>query len=138
MGRWMQTEDRGIRIICDTGHNIGGWQYLGPRLKKISESDGTLRMVLGFVNDKDISAIMEQMPHNARYYLASPSVRRGRTAESTLEYAASAGISGRAFGNVAEAYAAAKAEALAGDTIFIGGSTFIVADYLTSVRKDSL
>lgn len=138
MGRWMQTEDRGIRIICDTGHNIGGWQYLGPRLKKISESDGTLRMVLGFVNDKDISAIMEQMPHDARYYLASPSVRRGRTAESTLEYAASAGISGRAFGNVAEAYAAAKAEALAGDTIFIGGSTFIVADYLTSVRKDSL
>ena len=60
-------------------------------------------MVLGFVNDKDISAIMEQMPHDARYYFASPSVRRGRTAESTLEYAASAGISGRAFGNVAEA-----------------------------------
>lgn len=138
MGRWMQTTVDGVRVICDTGHNIGGWNYLGPRLEKISGNPGTLRMILGFVNDKDISAIMGRMPRRATYYFATPSVHRGRSADSTLEYAVAAGLNGRTFSDVASAYRKALAEASAGDTIFVGGSTFVVADYLTDIRTDIL
>ena len=52
MGRWMTVKDAPVRTVCDTGHNIGGWHWLGPKLREISESEGTLRMVVGFVNDK--------------------------------------------------------------------------------------
>lgn len=134
-GRWMTVPGTVVRTVCDTGHNIGGWRWLGPRLKSISERAGTLRMVVGFVSDKDVTAIMGQMPRNAVYYFATPSVRRGRDAASTLEVARTAGLDGRAFGSVAEAYEAACNDAAADDTVFVGGSTFIVADLLTYLQR---
>lgn len=132
MGRWMTVKDAPVCTVCDTGHNIGGWHWLGPKLREISVSEGTLRMVVGFVNDKDVAAIMAEMPRNAVYYFATPSVNRGRTAESTLEAARAAGLDGRAFSSVREAYAAAVDDSGSDDTVFVGGSTFIVADFLSS------
>ncbi len=135
MGRWMTIKDAPVRTICDTGHNIGGWKWLGPRLGEIAGGKGTLRMVVGFVNDKDVSAIMGEMPSGAVYYFATPSVRRGREASSTLETARAAGLDGRAFDSVAEAYKAACEDASSDDTVFVGGSTFIVADLLSYLNR---
>lgn len=132
MGRWMWVKDTPVRTVCDTGHNIGGWQWLGPKLDDMSRSSGQLRMVVGFVNDKDVAAIMGCMPRNAVYYFATPSVRRGREAESTLEAARGDGLDGRAYGSVAEAYETAVTDSSDADTIFVGGSTFVVADFLAS------
>lgn len=130
-GRWMVVSREPVRVICDTGHNIGGWKLLGPALKDIA-ANGQLHMVLGFVNDKDVDHIMAEMPAEACYYFATPSVDRGRQAASTAEAAAAHGINGLAFDTVAEAYGRALADAQEGDTIFVGGSTFIVADFLAS------
>lgn len=129
-GRWMELQHSPVRVLCDTGHNIGGWRLLGPTLSKIAE-DSDLHMVIGFVNDKDVTAIMDMMPRKARYYFATPSVARGRDAASTAATAAKAGIQGKAYETVAAAYAAARSASKAGDTIFVGGSTFVVADLIT-------
>lgn len=135
MGRWMTISEAPVRVICDTGHNIGGWRHLGPALASIA-ADGKLSMVLGFVNDKDISAIVDTFPRDAKYYFASPSVKRGRPAEETAAVAKSHGIEGRAFASVADAYSAAINDSSEGDTVFVGGSTFVVSDFL-AMSKDS-
>ena len=96
MGRWMKIKETPVRVVCDTGHNIGGWRYLGPTLASIADS-GRLSMVLGFVNDKDISSIVDTFPRNARYYFASPSVKRGRPSEETAAVAKLHGIDGCIF-----------------------------------------
>lgn len=132
-GRWMEICHSPARVLCDTGHNIGGWRWLGPALTRLATS-GTLHMVLGFVNDKDVTAIMGQMPHHARYYFATPSVARGREASSTAETAKAQGLEGSAYQSVADAFAAAKSQAVEGDTIFVGGSTFVVADLLANLQ----
>lgn len=137
MGRWMRLPaPEGVRAVCDTGHNIGGWRFLGPRLREIA-SAGPLKMIVGFVNDKDVSAIMAEMPRNARYYFVEPSIPRARAAESTAELAAEAGLpAGKVFtgpDSVARAYAEAMSDAKAGETVFAGGSSFVVADLLASL-----
>lgn len=129
MGRWMQRTLGDVRVICDTGHNIGGWEHLGPSLSDMAEC-GELHMVLGFVNDKDIDAIVNCFPRNAKYYFCTPSVNRGRAAEETAAIAAGHGISGTAYETVREACEAAVKAAHPGATVFVGGSTFVVADYL--------
>lgn len=126
-GRWMRSRIKGIDVICDTGHNVGGWQYLAPALAGISG----LRMVIGFVNDKDVRGILSMMPRNARYYFAQAGVRRALPASELAGLAAREGISGRTFGSVREAVDAAVADSEPGDTVFVGGSTFVVADFLS-------
>lgn len=130
-GRWMQTECNGVKIICDTGHNSGGWQYLSETLEQIPG----LTLVLGFVNDKDVSAIMTLLPRHARYIFTQASVRRALPAVELAALAREAGIEGREVDNVAEAVSLAVSESLQGDTVFVGGSTFVVADYLASENK---
>lgn len=136
MGRWMTVSGSPVRVICDTGHNIGGWHHLGPTLASIADA-GRLGMVLGFVSDKDINAIVDTFPRNARYYFASPSVKRGRPSEETAAVAREHGIEGRAFASVADAYATALADAGEGDTVFVGGSTFVVSDLLALLGQKS-
>lgn len=130
-GRWMKLGDNPT-VVCDTGHNTGGWQYLGARLRDIASGTGTLRMVIGFVSDKDVSHILESMPRNAVYYFTSPSVKRGLPVEELAARAAAAGLHGHTFASVGEAHAAALADAQPSDTVFVGGSTFVVADLLAS------
>lgn len=137
-GRWMRLPaPEGVTAVCDTGHNIGGWRWLGPRLKRVADS-GPLYMVIGFVNDKDVSAIMGEMPRGAHYYIVEPSIPRARAAESTAETARGAGLPvGRVFkgpGSVVEAYRAALEAAPVGATVFVGGSTFVVADLLAGLK----
>lgn len=126
MGRWM-TLQRNPLVVCDTGHNVGGWEYLSRRLKSI---DGTLHMIIGFVNDKDVSHILEMMPKTARYYLTNAQIERAMPVDQVAEIAAECGLVGEQYPSVEDAYKAALANATPTDTIFIGGSTFIVADLL--------
>lgn len=131
-GRWMKTESN-PDVICDTGHNTGGWQWLGPRLASYGPR---LRMVIGFVNDKDVSHIMEMMPREAYYYFTQASIPRALPAEEVMEAALAHGLHGRVGGDVASAVKAAKESAAPGDTVFVGGSTFVVADYLSSLSRE--
>lgn len=128
MGRWM-TLQRNPHVVCDTGHNVGGWQYLSRRLKSI---DGTLHMIIGFVSDKDVSHILEMMPKTARYYFTNAQIERAMPVTQLAEIATQCGLIGEQYHSVEEAYNVALANATPTDTIFIGGSTFIVADFFSS------
>ena len=130
-GRWMKLSDHPT-VICDTGHNVGGWQYLGERLQSYGDK---LHMVIGFVNDKDISGILAMMPREAHYYFVKPSVNRGLEVEKLVETAKAAGLEGESFATVAEGYKAALSQMKEGDTIFVGGSTFVVADMLALIEQ---
>lgn len=131
MGRWM-TVSRAPLTICDTGHNIGGWEYLAPRLASIP---GHKEIVLGFVNDKDIAPVLRlaaAIP-DATFRFTQASVNRALPAPELASRARECGIEGSWYPTVAEAYAAARTAASADDTIFVGGSTFVVADLLATL-----
>ena len=132
MGRWMKVGDRPF-TVCDTGHNPGGFQYIADQLAH-SECN-MLRIVIGFVSDKDISHILNHMPKRATYYFAQPSVARALPCSKLAETAQQFGLHGNTYPSVADAYDAAKADALADDMIYIGGSTFIVADLLSLLKQ---
>lgn len=134
MGRWMRVGDKPL-TVCDTGHNCGAWQYLGPRLAKIA-AGRTLHMVIGFVSDKDLDAIFPYMPRNARWYFVQPSTPRAARASAVSAKAAAYGLSGECYDSVKAGYDAARDSAADSDTIFVGGSTFVVADLLTSQPSD--
>lgn len=140
MGRWMTVAENPL-TICDTGHNVGGWSYLGPRL---GSYPGELMMVIGFVNDKDVSHILEMMPKKARYFFTRASVPRALPAETLAEQARRAGLLGEVYQSMAEAHSAARecASEASGNPdcepmIFVGGSTFIVADLLRETLPDA-
>ena len=126
-GRWMELQ-QSPRVVCDTGHNVGGWEYLS---RQLSQVEGKLHMVIGFVNDKDISHILDLMPHNATYYFTRAEIPRALSADEVKAIALAKGLKGEAYATVAEAYQKAIVSASATDTIFIGGSTFVVADLLS-------
>lgn len=129
MGRW-QTISHNPRVIVDTGHNIGAWTYLSESLRHIADT-GNLHIVLGFVADKDLHEILPLLPHNAAYHFTQPSTPRALPSTELAEAAARAGVHGSVHSDVISAYAAAIAENPA--TVFVGGSTFVVADLLESL-----
>lgn len=130
MGRWMKVGENPL-VICDTGHNSGGWAYLS---EQIEGCPGQKHIVIGFVNDKAIDHILCMMPKNARYYFTQASVARALSAETLAAEAEKAGLHGGIYHTVDEAVDSALGNALSGDTVFIGGSTFVVADYLAALR----
>lgn len=129
MGRW-QTLSTEPLTICDTGHNVGGWEYLSKQLKEVP---GILHMVIGMVGDKDIRKVISMLPNDARYYFTQASVARAMPAEQFAQIAMETGLHGHTYTSVTEAYSAAREDATKDDTIFIGGSTFVVADMLESI-----
>jgi dihydrofolate synthase/folylpolyglutamate synthase len=131
LGRWMKVADNPI-TICDTGHNVGAWQYLGPRLKAV---DKDLHIVIGFVNDKDITHILEFMPVKAKYYFVQPSNQRAAKSSDVAKQASKAGIYGEIFTNVEDGYKKALANSNKSSMIYVGGSTFVVADFLNFIAQ---
>ena len=130
MGRWQTLSDTPL-TICDTGHNIGGWQYLAPRLQKFVDEGRQLHIVFGMVNDKDITHVVALLPKQAHYYFTQASVNRALPAEKLMEIATNFNLKGSTFASVKEAHQAALNNASPEDVIFIGGSTFVVADLLS-------
>ncbi|MDE6491340.1 MAG: bifunctional folylpolyglutamate synthase/dihydrofolate synthase [Muribaculaceae bacterium] len=129
-GRWM-TLSRQPLVICDTGHNVGGWEYIS---RQLAEFPGRKRMVIGFVNDKDISHILDLMPRDAVYYFTQASIARAMPADDLAAMAGGKGLTGEVFASVAEAYEKALGDVAEGEMVFVGGSTFVVADLLTSLQ----
>lgn len=127
MGRW-QTLCNQPKVVCDTGHNLGGWQWLAPQIE--SQPCRQLRMVFGMVDDKDINAVMALLPKNAIYYWAQASSKRAFPSAKVARLGEEHGLHGIDCGPVAQAYARAKDEAAPDDFIFVGGSSYIVADLL--------
>lgn len=133
-GRWMKIADKPL-TIADTGHNIGGWQYLAP---EIDRARGTKHIVIGFVNDKDLGPVLGEIAKisNKKMYFTCPGVERGLPAPQLAARAKDAGIEGDIYDDVATACAAARANAGGDDDfVFVGGSTFVVADLLRSLNE---
>lgn len=133
MGRWQQFATAPLSI-CDTGHNVGGLQYIATQLEAIRPTDGgTLRMVIGMVGDKDVSGSLALLPKEATYYFTQASVKRAMDVKDIQKIAEKLGLHGNCYPTVADAYAAAKTDSDVSDLIFVGGSSFIVADLLSNV-----
>lgn len=125
MGRW-HTLGKKPLTICDTGHNEDGIKEV---LKNISLSKfNNLHMVFGMVKDKDISKILALLPQEAKYYFCQPNIPRAKSADELHAEAMQFGLKGDYFESVHSALEAAKKNALENDLIFIGGSTFVVAE----------
>lgn len=132
MGRWQKIESNPT-IICDTGHNIGGIKYIAEQLSEMEYTN--LHIIMGMVNDKDINGVLELLPKNAIYYFTQASVKRALPAEEVKRLANIHGLSGKSYPSVETALEEAKKKAEKNDLIFIGGSSFIVADLLTFYKK---
>lgn len=133
MGRW-QILQYNPKIVMDTAHNVGGIEYIVRQLE--SERYEKIHIVLGMVNDKDISSVLELLPKKAIYYFTKASIQRALPAEELAQKAAESGLKGNAYSNVNDAFLAAKANASAKDFIFVGGSTFVVADALSTIQNN--
>jgi len=127
MGRW-QVLSRSPLIVCDTGHNREGLEYVIRQIKGTPKH--ALHMVIGFVNDKDLSTVLPLLPRDAVYYFTKASVPRALDENVLKAMADGYGLTGNAWPSVPLALEAARAAAGPRDMIFIGGSTFVVADAL--------
>lgn len=129
MGRWQKLQDYPT-LICDTGHNVGGITYIVEQLKQ--QAFHNLHIIIGMVNDKDIQGVLALLPEDAIYYFTQASVKRALPANDLQKLAESAGLKGNCYPDVPSAVRAAQEKSLPEDFIFVGGSSFIVADLLAN------
>lgn len=128
MGRWTTLRQNPL-TVCDTGHNIGGWEYIARQLSE--RKSGRVHLIVGFVNDKDISAILRKISSveaDMSLYFSAPSVPRGLKADELAAKAAVFGLKGATIPDVNDALEAATAAASSDDLILIAGSNFLIAD----------
>lgn len=128
LGRW-QILQKNPLIICDIGHNTHSLPLIVDQINRTRFRD--LHFVLGVVNDKDISGMLQLLPQNAEYYFCKADIPRGLPADELQIKAIEAGLNGNTYSSVAEAFEAAKKKAHTDDLIFIGGSAFTVAEVIS-------
>lgn len=124
-GRWQVLYEKPL-TICDTGHNEDGIQFVVSQLRLVNK--GMLRMILGMVNDKDIEKILGLLPADAQYYFCKPDIPRGLEVDVLMSHAKKMGLNGNSFSSVAAALVQAREDSELNDTVFVGGSTFVVAE----------
>lgn len=127
MGRW-QTIGNNPLVVCDTGHNPAGIKLVVEQIGQTAWK--ALHMVIGMVNDKDQSEVLSLLPANATYYFTKANIPRATTPEELAAKASRFGLAGNCYNSVREALSAALKNADKNDLIFIGGSTFVVAEIL--------
>lgn len=127
MGRWQQIGEN-PKVICDTAHNRHGLEIVMKQI--FHENFDKLHIVLGVVNDKDLGDILPIFPKNAIYYFCKPNIPRGLDQAILKAEAAAFGLTGNTFNSVPEAYQAALENAGSNDFVYVGGSTFVVAEIL--------
>lgn len=127
LGRW-QTVSTAPKVVCDTGHNVGGWQYLSRQL--MQQQCRQLHIVFGMVNDKDIHGVLELLPQNAIYYFTKSNSPRSLSETALHTMASVHKLNGTSYPSVREAYNAAIAKASDDDFVFVGGSSYVVGDFL--------
>ncbi|MEG1581219.1 MAG: Mur ligase family protein [Bacteroidaceae bacterium] len=128
MGRWQKIKSS-PNVICDTGHNIGGWIYISEQLKH--QFCRQMHIVFGMVNDKDITSVLKILPTDAIYYFTKANVKRALNENVIKKQANELGLKGEAYPTVEVAYEKALESAEKQDFIYVGGSSFVVADLLT-------
>ncbi len=142
-GRW-QTVDIEPLTICDTGHNVGGWLYLSRQIsetytaRKALMADSRLHIVFGMVDDKDIDTVLTMLPKDAEMYFTQADSHRAIPAKTLQSKASRHGIGGTAYETVKEAYRAARLNATTSDFIFVGGSSYVVADFLLEYQLSKI
>ena len=124
-GRWSIIGRRPL-VVCDTGHNEAGLRMVTAQLAQLSYQQ--LHVVLGVVNDKDVTKMLTILPPTAIYYFCQANIPRALPAAELAKQAAAAGLRGAILGSVPAAVQAARAAAGPEDVVFIGGSTFVVAE----------
>ncbi|MXS72931.1 bifunctional folylpolyglutamate synthase/dihydrofolate synthase [Flavobacteriaceae bacterium W22] len=126
IGRWFQFSKNPL-TICDTGHNQAGLEYVFQQLESI---DKRKHIILGFVNDKKIDEVMALLPENSLFYFAKPAIHRGRDPKDYENLLLGAKINYKIFDSVQGAYLSAKQECTEEEMIFVGGSNFVVGEFL--------
>jgi dihydrofolate synthase / folylpolyglutamate synthase len=126
-GRWQKLSDKPL-TYCDVGHNRDGIHDVLEQIMRTHHNH--LHFVLGMVNDKDVSGVLSLLPNNATYYFCKADIPRAMDAEELKVHAATYYLSGKTFPSVRDAYNAARANADENDLVFVGGSTFVVAEVL--------
>ncbi|KQT22422.1 bifunctional folylpolyglutamate synthase/dihydrofolate synthase [Chryseobacterium sp. Leaf404] len=132
IGRWFEFSQNPL-TICDTGHNQAGLEYVFSQLNSISKRK---HIVLGFVNDKKIDDVMSILPENSEFYFAKPSIERGRHPLDYEGLLKNSKIFYKIFDSVQEAYLSAKQKCTNEEMIFIGGSNFVVGEFLEKNLTD--
>ena len=131
-GRWEKLNDTPL-TICDTGHNLAGWSYLAPQINAVKAE--TKHIVFGMVDDKDVAHVLqllkEKLENRVKYYWTQPSTKRAIPVEKLSELALKLGLHGEIYHSVKEAYNAALKNAEKDDFVFVGGSSYVVADLLS-------
>ena len=127
MGRW-QVIGQNPQVICDTAHNIDGIKITMGQLKDLKASQ--MHLVMGFVNDKALDEIFDCLPKSGQYYFCAANNPRAMAAGSLFELGRQKGLNGQVFDTVSAALQAAKSKATQDDVIYVGGSTFVVAEVL--------
>lgn len=128
-GRW-ETVNQTPKVVCDTGHNVGGWLYLSRQLADVQCQQ--MHIVFGMVDDKDIDKVLDLLPKHAKFYFTKAQTKRALSESIVMAKAKEHGIEGKAYPTVNEAYKAAFRSASANDFIFVGGSSYVVGDFLTN------
>ena len=128
-GRWEKLNNAPL-TICDTGHNLAGWQYLAPQIEAIEAP--VKHIVFGMVDDKDVDGVLQILPKTGtKFYWAQASTHRAIPVEKLAKIAANHGLNGKTYHSVKEAFKAANEQAEKDDFIFVGGSSYVVADLLS-------
>lgn len=128
-GRWEKLNNAPL-TICDTGHNLAGWQYLASQIEAVEAP--VKHIVFGMVDDKDVDGVLQILPKTGtKFYWAQASTHRAIPVEKLAEIAAKHGLNGKTYHSVKEAFKAANEQAIKDDFIFVGGSSYVVADLLS-------
>jgi dihydrofolate synthase / folylpolyglutamate synthase len=124
-GRWQKISNNPT-VLCDTAHNVGGIRQILDTLSKVSYHK--LWMILGFVSDKDISTILGMLPKDANYIFCQANIQRALSASDLMEKAKSYNLRGEVIEDVNKAIVCVKEIANKNDFVYVGGSTFVVAE----------
>lgn len=126
-GRWQKICDTPL-TICDTGHNVAGWEYLSKQIAALPCQ--RKHIVFGMVEDKDVQGVMALLPKDAIYYYTKANNKRALSENVLMIYGQNLGLHGNSYPDIATAYRTARNEAENDDLVFIGGSSYLVADFL--------
>ena len=132
LGRWQQIGTNPT-VICDTGHNVGGWIYISQQLQL--QQYKRLHIVFGMVDDKDIDGVMSLLPKNAIYYFTRPQSKRAFPEKKVQNKAIEHNLHGDCYCDVPTAFNAAIKQASPDDMIFVGGSSYVVSDLLLYMQQ---
>ena len=131
-GRWEKLGEAPL-VICDTGHNLAGWKYLATQINDVDAQ--VKHIVFGMVDDKDVEHVLQllrdKLKNGVKFYWTQPSTKRAIPVEKLRDTALKYNLHGKMYHSVKEAYMTAKANAKNDDFVFVGGSSYVVADLLS-------